>query len=220
MNKKLNTIIGFLMLIGMLSFVIYISYAMLGNYLWAEYNPITTDISSLSAVGAPNQNILNPFIMIYGICFLTFTFTYTFWVFYDKKNRNFKIGAILLLLMSIISAFGYNLFPLVGDKTQMTFQNLMHILVTVAVVFLSIAALYFTAVGNLKNKERKKFGMVLIILATIFTVLGATNPIGMAMNLNILGLTERLAIYSLHFIIGIIGIYESVVIFKKSKQLV
>ena len=214
----INNIICVLLFTGIIAFAAYVIYAMLGNFLWEEYNPITTDISSLSAVGAPNQEILRPFLTIYEVCFLTFTITYTFWAFYSNKKKSIKAGAVLLLLMSLISAFGYGLFPLEGDKTQMTFQNLMHILVTAAVVFLSIAGLYFIAAGNFKDAKNKKFGKLLLVLVTIFTIFGATNPIVMGNNLPVLGLTERSAIYSLHFIMGIIGIYESITLLRKKES--
>lgn len=208
-EKVINFIASILLLTGMIAFISYVVYAAIGNYLWYEYNPITTDISSLSAVGAPNQEKLSPFLGVYGASLFVFVITYMAWTFNKKRHICVKIGSILLFLMAMVSKFGYSLFPLEGDKTQMTFQNSMHIVTTVFVVFLSIAALYLIAVGYQKRDETKKIGKVIIILATIFTVCGMTNPIGMGMNLNVLGLTERLAIYSLHFTIGIIGLWEA-----------
>lgn len=208
-EKVINFIASILLLTGMIAFISYVVYTAIGNYLWYEYNPITTDISSLSAVGAPNQEKLSPFLGVYGASLFVFVITYMVWTFNKKRHICVNIGSILLFLMAMVSKFGYSLFPLEGDKTQMTFQNSMHIVTTVFVVFLSIAALYLIAVGYQKRDETKKIGKVIIILATIFTVCGMANPIGMGMNLNVLGLTERLAIYSLHFIIGIIGLWEA-----------
>ncbi|GHU81446.1 hypothetical protein AGMMS50284_1260 [Clostridia bacterium] len=209
MQKHAKKRVQILLYSGIVAFAVYILYAAIGNYLWVEYNPITTDISSLAAVDAPNQTPLSILNTAYFVLFEIFMFTHTFWSFYSKKHVCVKIGAVFLLVMSIVSTIGYKLFPLSGDKTVMTFGNMMHIIVTVAVVFLSVAGLYLTAAGYLKRKNTKKFGKFMIIAATVFTILGLTNPIGMGAGLNVLGLTERAAIYSLHLVIGIIGIYEA-----------
>ncbi|MDR0862210.1 MAG: DUF998 domain-containing protein [Oscillospiraceae bacterium] len=208
MRKLYEKAAAILMFGGIIAFVAYIAYAAVGNALWAEYNPVTTDISSLSAVGAPNQAALAPLLAIYTACFLLFVTNYLVWSFYSGKSVAFKVGAILLFGMALVSSFGYRIFPLEGDKTQMTLQNAMHIVVTVAVVFLSIAALFLLAVGYRKTADGRRFGGALLAASAIFTLLGATNPIGMGAGLNILGLTERAAIYSLHLIIGAIGFRE------------
>ncbi len=199
---------------GILAFLFYIAYASIGSYMWKEYDPITTDISSLGAVGAPNQAALAPYLMMYGILFLIFVFTYSFWSFYRNYHVLIKMGSLLLIIMAVISKWGYEMFPLEGDKKVMTFQNSMHILVTVAVVFLSIAALLMISIGYKRREETRWFGSVLFILTIVFIFFGATNPIGMKQEWNVLGLTERLSIYSLHAILGMIGIAESVRIFK------
>ena len=98
--------------------------------------------------------------------------------------------------MEFISLFGYSTFPLTGNKTVMNFQNMMHIAVTVSVIFTTIASVFTLAYGYLKE-EKLKIGKFILIMAIIITVAGLTNPIGISKGLNILGLTERLVIYPL-----------------------
>ncbi len=211
MTKKtlLQTNIGLLLFTGIPAFISYVFYAALGHYLWPEYNRLTQDISSLGAEGAPNQEKLFPFITAYAVFLFIFVTVYVFASFYRNRTWGVKIGSILLLLMSVISKYGYSMFPLEGDKTQMTFQNMMHIVTTVLVVFLSIGALFSIAFGYRKRAESKRFGTFVLFSAIVFTLLGMTNPIGMGAGLNLLGLTERLAIYSLHLIIAVLGIWEA-----------
>lgn len=51
--------------LGMIGVVAYLLHTILGRILWPEYNPITTDISSLTAIGAPNRDFLMIFSAIY-----------------------------------------------------------------------------------------------------------------------------------------------------------
>ena len=182
--------------LGMISAVIYYAHVFLGQALWKEYNPVTTDISSLTAKGAPNANLLQVFTLIYGICFTLFAIGMLV-----KAIREYhlitKIGYAVFLAMAIVSVIGYALFPLTGDKTEMSFQNMMHIVVTVIVVFTTLISLYLIAVGYLKKEKIILLGRVVLLTAVLITVFGGLNPIGMANNWNILGLTERMVIFTL-----------------------
>lgn len=42
----------------MIGALAYFIHTILGNILWKEYNPITTDISSLTATGSPMPQYL------------------------------------------------------------------------------------------------------------------------------------------------------------------
>lgn len=55
--KKVN---NFLFPLGMVGVLFYLAHTITGRILWKGYNPITTDISSLTADGAPapSNNLL------------------------------------------------------------------------------------------------------------------------------------------------------------------
>ena len=89
----------------------------------------------------------------------------------------------------------------------MTFGNMMHIIVTVIVVFTTIAAVFVLAAGYLKQEKMKRLGTFTLVMAFIITITGFLNPIGMANNLNILGLTERAVIYSLQLTVFVYSAY-------------
>ena len=183
---------------GMVGALAYLIHTILGRILWREYNPMTTDISSLTAIGAPNRDLLSVFTMIYGLSMLLFISGLIVKAF-RTYHWGVRTGYVILFVMQLVSFFGYGLFPLSGDKTVMTFQNQMHIIVTVIVVFTTIAAGYFLAFGYLKQEKQRNMGRFLLFMAILITLTGASNPIGMGAKLNILGLTERLVIYSLMF---------------------
>ena len=204
--SKRSKLEEFFMPLGMIGVVAYMIHIILGNILWHEYNPITTDISSLTADGAPNSSLLRIFTTIYGICMILFTLGMIVKSL-KKYHLATRVGYTILLGMEVISLFGYSALPLVGDKTVMNFQNMMHIAVTVAVVITTITSAFTLAYGYLSQEKMKNLGKFILIMAIIITLCGMMNPISMLMNLNIMGLTERLVIYSLQILIFVLSFY-------------
>lgn len=196
----------FLMPLGMIGVLFYFAHTIMGRILWKEYNPITTDISSLTCDSAPNANLLRIFTLIYGICMLLFVIAMIKKSF-TQYHSLLKIGYIVLMIMQLTSMFGYTLFPLSGDKTEMSFQNMMHIVVTAIVVLTTICSSFFIAFGYLKQEKMKWLGKFTLVMAILITVFGAFNPISMSLKLNILGLTERLVIYSLQILMFVLSYY-------------
>lgn len=192
--------------LGMLGVITYFVHIILGNILWHEYNPITTDISSLTASGAPNAELLRVFTLIYGVCTIMFVVGLMIKAF-RKYHGLVKSGYIVLLTMELTSLFGYSFFPLTGDKTEMNFQNMMHVIVTVVVVFTTIASGFLLSAGYIKQEKMKSLGKFTLVMAVLITLFGATNPIGMGLGLNILGLTERLVIYTLQIMMFVLSYY-------------
>ncbi|SHO45087.1 DUF998 domain-containing protein [Anaerocolumna xylanovorans] len=210
--------IRWFMPLGMASAVFYFIHVFLGQVLWKEYNPITTDISSLTADGAPNAGLLRIFTAIYGICFLLFALGMVVKAFAEYHGVT-RIGYSMFFIMALTSVIGYSLFPLTGDKTVMNFQNMMHIVVTVIVVFTTILSFFLIAIGYLHQEKLKTLGRICLVIAVLIMVFGATNPIGMAMKLNILGLSERLVIFTLQLFVcflSFIYTYNTELVLKKN----
>jgi len=186
---------------GMIAVIFYFIHVFLGQLLWDIYNPITTDISSLTAVGAPNTELLGIFTLIYGVCMVIFAIAMVIESFDKKYNFITKLGFIVLLVMSIISLVGFGLFPLAPDKTTLNFQNMMHIIITGITVLLTIIFLFLLGIGFLKKEKFKKLGKITLGVGILIIIFGTLNPISMALGLNILGLTERLVIFTLQIFI-------------------
>ncbi len=208
--------IKWLMPLGMISAFFYFLHVFLGQMLWKEYNPITTDISSLTADGAPNADLLRIFTLIYGVSFMIFTLGMIFRT-WKENHLVTRIGYILFFVMAVTTVVGYNLFPLTGNKNEMNLQNMMHIIVTVAVVFTTILSTFIIAFGYLRKDKLKTLGRICLLTAFLITIFGATNPIGMGLQLNILGLSERLVIYTLQlfvFFLSFLYSFDSKLVIK------
>ena len=180
---------------GMIAAIFYFIHVFLGQILWKEYNPITTDISTLTAVGSPNTELLSIFTIIYGIFLIIFSIGMV--IKSSRENTNLaKMGFLLLLITSIISLIGFSFFPLSADRTVVDFQNLMHIIFTGIVVILTIIYQFSLAFGFLKDKF-KLLGMISLVVAILIVLFGFLNPLSLGLGLNILGLTERLVIFTI-----------------------
>lgn len=203
----------YLMPLGMVGVLFYFAHTILGRILWTDYNPITTDISSLTADGAPNAQLLRVFTFIYGMCMILFIAALIKKSFMQYGSL-LKVGYITFMIMQLTAMFGYSLFPLNGDKTEMTFQNMMHIIVTIIVVFTTIASSFMISYGYLKLEKNKGLGKVTLVMAILITLFGALNPIGMSLQVNVLGLTERLVIYTIQALMFMLSYYYT---FRENK---
>ncbi len=94
--------------------------------------------------------------------------------------------------MYLVSAIGYGVFPLDENTSQMNFQNLMHIIVTMLVVLLTIVSLILFMIAFIKLKYRNF--LIITCLTFIFMLGGAifTNVMDKAY----LGLFERFSVFS------------------------
>lgn len=215
MGKAMNKTEHAVMPLGMLGAVSYVLHTLIGEFLRPDYNPITTDISSLTALGAPNRELLLVFTTVYGISTLLFIVGMMV-----KSRRQYhqavQSGWTILLIMNLVSLFGYALFPLTGDKTEMNPSNIMHLIVTVIVVITTIAGSFILAYGYLRQEKLRGIGNFSLLMAILLTMTGALNPIGMANHLNILGLTERAVIYSLQ---GMMFVFSAYYTFSKTEKI-
>jgi heme A synthase len=189
----------------MISVGLYFITLFIGQILRDDYNWVTTDISSLTAKGAPNAGLLSVLFGISSILVIIFFLGMLIRTKESKYNKITRLGYILFFILMNISFFGYLLFPLEGDKTQMTFNNLMHIIATIAIVVLTLCSMFVLAYGYLKKEKMKIIGELTLGFAVAITIFGLLNVIGISNNWNILGITERLNIFTLEIYIFLLS---------------
>jgi hypothetical protein len=198
-NENLLKIIG---LFGLFGSIFYFLHIIFGRIFYANYDPLAQAISDLTADNSPSKNIA-VISRIYGI--FTVIFSIGFFVYFTNKiNKIVNIGSCIFCIMTIISSIGYTFFPLSESGYAGTFQDKMHILVTVFVVVFTIISIIFFIIGFLKTKQYKHIGM--ISLSTLLLLI-----IG-AMLINILpkeyfGIAERINVYSIIIYTSILSIW-------------
>jgi len=209
-NKKPFEILS---LFGVIGVFFYFLHVILGTLFYEGYNSMAQAISDLTASNSPSKNIARPFSFFYGI--FTVIFTTSFFMYFKQKiNRYVTFGAGFFCIMTIVSFFGYTFFPLSESGYAGTFQDIMHMAVTVAVVLLTIISLILFMLGFFRTQNMKYLGV--ISLCTFLLLLTG------AMLLNIFpkelfGIAERINVYSIVIYTGILSLWMYKFI-KKNKD--
>src|SRR5215510_11203205 len=154
-NKKLPEVFS---LFGVIAVVFYFLHVILGALFYEGYNPMAQAVSDLTASNSPSRNIAMFFSMLYGIFSVIFS-SYFFICFKQKINKCVTFGAGFFCIMTIVSFLGYTFFPLSESGYAGTFQDIMHMAVTIAVVLFTIIALILFSIGFLKTKDKKIIGV-------------------------------------------------------------
>jgi len=199
-NKKLIEIFS---LSGVIGVFFYFLHVIMGTIFYEGYNPMAQAISDLTASNSPSKNIARPFSFFYGIFTVIFS-TYFFVYFKQKINRCVTFGAGFFCIMTIVSFFGYTFFPLSESGYAGTFQDKMHIAVTIAVVLFTIAALISFAIGFFRTEKLKS--LAIISLCTFLLLLTGS----MLMNIlpkEYFGIAERINVYSIVIYTGILSFW-------------
>jgi hypothetical protein len=190
-------------LFGLIGSVIYFFHIILGKIYYENYNSFAQAISDLTADSSPSKNIAIIFTRFYGI--FTVIFSIGFFIYIkDKINKIVKNGSCIFCIMTIISFIGYTFFPLTESGYAGTFQDKMHILVTILVVVSTIVSIILFIIGFLRTELYKYMGI--ISLCTLILLLTG------AMLLNLVpkeyfGIAERINVYSVVIYTSILSIW-------------
>jgi hypothetical membrane protein len=202
-NNRDRNLMKIISLFGFIGSIFYFLHVILGGMLYENYNPLSQAISDLTASNSPSRNIASLFSMFYGI--FTVIFSFGFLVYYKGKiNRFITFGSFVFCIMTIISFFGYTIFPVSESGYAGKFQDKMHILVTIFVVVLTIIAIILFIKGFFRTKEFKYLGII-SSCTLLLLFLGAIL-------INILpkeyfGIAERINVYSIIIFTGILSLW-------------
>ena len=140
MTKKLMHWLGLTGIIALLSYAEAVCFSPLA---YPDYNRLSQAVSDLSAENAPSRMLWNQLAALNGACSVVCVTCVSVFVSENKTNtRLLHVGIYLFTIMNWISKIGYEMFPLSDSGKEFTSpQETMHIVVTAAVVLLSIVSL-------------------------------------------------------------------------------
>ncbi|MHA2224597.1 MAG: DUF998 domain-containing protein [Candidatus Hodarchaeales archaeon] len=123
---------------GMLSPIVYTAAWILGGKIQSDYSHIRDDISSLFAVGAPNQRLVQSLMVISSVSLFIF-----YLGLHDGINDvgGSLLGPFLLLISSFLGVLVTVFFPLDEGGEITTFRGKMHLILVIASGILTIGGM-------------------------------------------------------------------------------
>jgi hypothetical protein len=187
---------------GMLSPIVYTAMWILGGMLQSDYNHIRDDISSLFAVNAPNQRLMQSFIIVSSVLLFVF-----YLGLHDGLNDGGSItGPVLFIISSGLGVLVAFFFPLDEGGEIITFRGKMHLILVMGSGVLTIAGMVALWFRLQLVEEWSAFALYSLISAVVSLTLVIIS--GIFINSKYRGLLERLGVtpYQLYyFALGLMG---------------
>jgi hypothetical protein len=205
MNQKMKKWFFIFAIFAILS---YFTHVWIGTFFYQGYNPLSQAISDLTADDSPVKHITRIFSNLYG--FLSVIVVIGFILFRKEfKRKIVRLGILLFSIMMIVSAVGYALFPLSEAGLAQSFQDIMHMVVTIIVVSLTIISLILLAIG-FKYKVYRAItitGFMLLMLSSLSMPL--VGP-------NYFGVMERVNVYT---VVLYFGFLSTIIFYKQAEKI-
>lgn len=203
MDRKLINWSG---LTGIISLISYTAAVIFAPFAFPGYDWMSQAVSDLSAETAPSRLLWNQLSAAYNVCSPVCMMCVSIFVS-DKKigTKLFRLGVYLFAVMNWISAIGYKMFPLSDSGKDIgTFQEKMHIVVTIAVVLLSIVSLTILIVSGFKKNGMKDIGIwAAIALGMMFVGAIGQNVVPP----DCFGIVERFSVFAAVGFNAVLGLY-------------
>lgn len=203
MNKKLINWIG---LAGILSFLSYTAAVVFSPMAFPGYKWMEQAVSDLSAENAPSRVLWERLSAFYGVGGMVCITCVAVFISENKiSSKLFRLGVYLFAIMNLISDVGYKMFSLSDSGKEIeSFQEVMHMAVTIAVVPLSIVSLVIIIIAGCKDKQIRGIGIwAAVALAMMF--IGAIGTI--AVPPEYFGIVERFSVFAAVGFNAVLGWY-------------
>lgn len=203
MNRKL---INWLGLTGVVALLSYALAVIIAPSAFPGYNWMEQAVSDLSAESAPSRMLWNQIAALYGVCSVVCATCVSVFVSENKvSTRLFRAGTYLFTIMNWVSNVGYAMFPLSDSGKEIaSFQEVMHMVVTVAVVLLSVVSLVCLIVAGFKKGGIRGIGTWAAVALTMMMVgamgQGVVPP-------QYFGIVERFSVFAAVGFNAVCGVY-------------
>lgn len=203
-NKK--KLINWLGLIGIIQLISYTAAIIFSPMAFPGYDWKSMAASDLSAMDAPSRMLWEQLSAFYNVGSVVCATCVSIYVSEKKiSTKLFRLGVYIFTIMNWISNVGYKMFPLSDSGKDIAgFQEIMHMLVTVAVVLLSIVSLVLLIIVGCKKKEMRGVG-IWAIIALILMFAGAIGS--GAVPPEYFGIFERFSTFSAVGFNAVLGVY-------------
>ena len=192
----------YLGIFGIISLLSYTAMVIFSPLAYPGYDWLSMAVSDLSAVGAPSAALAERLNALFGPCAVVSVMA----VFVGAagcRSKLLRTGIGFFAAMEWITVVGYKMFPWVQNEAASSFQNMMHILVTILVVVFSIVSLVLIAIGSRKEPLPSIGNWAIGCLTAM--MLGALGT-GILPK-SVFGLFERFSTFSAVVFNAVLGVY-------------
>ena len=187
-----KTLVQKLGLLGIVSFLSYTAAVVFAPLAYPGYNWMAQAVSDLSAANAPSLALWNQLSALYNACEVVCATVVCIGI-QGRKTRLLRTGIYLFAVMEWISAIGYRMFPLSDSGYAGAFQDVMHMVVTAAVVLLSIVSLSLIIAAGVRDRRCRSYG----ICAAIALGMMLVGAVGMKLvPAAYFGVVERFSVFA------------------------
>ncbi len=203
MNRKL---INWLGLTGVIAFISYTLAVVIAPSAFPGYHWMEQAVSDLSAESAPSRALWNQLAAMYGVCSVVCATCVSVYVSENRVSTGlFRVGMHLFTIMNWVSYVGYAMFPLSDSGKEIaSFQEIMHMVVTIAVVPLSIASLVCLIAAGFRKRGLRGIG-IWAAMALAMMMVGAVGQ-GVVPP-QYFGIVERFSVFAAVGFGAVCGIY-------------
>jgi len=182
----------------MLSPIIYTAMWILGGFLQAEYNHIRKDVSSLVAVGAPNKNLLDKFLITSSVLLFVFYIGLHWGV---NSGEGSALGPILFVIASALGVLVAIFLPLDEGGEMVTTSAKLHltlIAISGILTIVGMVAMWFRLNSVEVWSLFATFSLISAVVAFVLVVFS-----GIALKSDYLGLVERFMVstYQIYYFV-------------------
>ena len=173
MKKRLINWFG---LTGIIALISYTAAVIISPKAYPGYNWMAQAVSDLSAENAPSRMLWDQIAALYGTCSVVCATCVSIFVS-DRKisTKLFRVGIYLFTAMNWVSGVGYKMFPLADSGKEIaSFQEVMHIVVTAAVVLLSIVSLVCLIIAGFRKDGIRRIG-IRALIAMVMMFIGSAG---------------------------------------------
>lgn len=186
---------------GIISLLSYAAMVLFSPLAYPGYDWMSMAVSDLSAVGAPSAALAERLNALFGPCAVVCVMAVCVGAA-GCRSKLLRAGIGCFAAMEWITVTGYKMFPWVKDAEAGSFQNIMHLLVTVLVVLFSVVSLILIAIGGRKESMASLSIWAMVCLAAMMCGAIGTG----IMPKSVFGLFERFSTFSAVIFNAVLGV--------------
>ena len=202
MNKK-RGLIQWLGLLGVVGLLSYTAAVVFSPFAYPGYDWMAQAVSDLSAENSPSRILWNQLSSLSNISSVVSSTMMCVYI-QGKLTKSLRVGIYLFTAMTWTTAVGYAMFPLTDSGYAGTFQDRMHVMVTVLVVLLSLVSLFVIIISGFRyGKYRSLAKWALLALFFMFAGAVGVNVVP----IHYFGIPERFSAFAAMGFNAVLGIY-------------